>query len=111
MNNNQMESFNGNTLRQREKVTRSLKKDDSAILFRLRLYHNFVRPHLGLPDNTTLAQVAGIEAEDANSGRHSLRRPRLRLISSLIHSQVTPPPCGRSPELTSPCRALRLSIV
>ena len=54
MNNNQMESFNGNILRQREKVTRSLKKDDSAILSRLRLYHNFVRPHLGLPDNTTL---------------------------------------------------------
>ena len=55
MNNNQMESFNGNTLWQREKVTRSLKKDDSAILSRLRLYHNFVRSHLGLPDNTTLA--------------------------------------------------------
>ena len=111
MNNNQMEPFNGNTLRQREKVTHSLKKDDSAILSRLRLYHSFVRPHPGLPDNTTLAQVAGIEAEDASSGRPSLRRPRLRPISSLIHSQVTPPPCGKSPELTSPCRALRLSIV
>ena len=97
MNNNQMESFNGNTLRQREKVTRSLKKDDSTILSRLRLCHNFVRPHPGLPDNTTMAQVAGIEAENANSGGSSLRRPRLRLIYSLIHSQVTPPPCGRSP--------------
>ena len=46
------------------------------------------------------------------SGRPSCRRrPRLRPISSLIHSQVTPPPCGRSPELTSSCRALRLFIV
>ncbi len=104
MNNNQMESFNGNTLRQREKVTCSLKKDDSTILSRLRLYHNFVRPHLGLPDNTTLAQVAGIEAEDANSGRPSLRRPRLRLISSLIHSQVTPPPWAGHRNLPAPRR-------
>ena len=31
-NNNQMESFNGNTVRHREKVVRGLKTDDSAIL-------------------------------------------------------------------------------
>ena len=52
-NNGQMESFNGNAVRHREKVIRGLKKDDSAILTGLRLYHNHVRPHLGLPDGQT----------------------------------------------------------
>ena len=61
-----MESFNGNTLRLREKVTRGLKNDDSAIISGLRLYHNFVRPHLGLPDQITPAEAAGIQIEGAN---------------------------------------------
>ena len=63
MNNNQMESFNGATLRHREKVTRGLKKDDSSIISGLRIYHNFVRPHLGLTDNMTPAEAAGIHIE------------------------------------------------
>ena len=66
MNNNQMESFNGATLRHREKVTRGLKKDDSAILTGLRVYHNFVRPHQGLPNNQTPAEAAGIHIEGNN---------------------------------------------
>lgn len=37
LNSNQMERFNGNTVRMREKVVRELKKDDSAILTGLRL--------------------------------------------------------------------------
>ena len=45
MNNNPMESFNGNTVRLREEATRGLKREDSAILTGLRLYHNHVRPH------------------------------------------------------------------
>ena len=62
--NNQMESFNGNTIRHREKVVRGLKKEDSAILTGLQLYHNFVRPHLGLADPTTTpAEAAGILIE------------------------------------------------
>ncbi len=64
--NNQMESFNGATLRHREKVCRGLKKDDSAIISGLRLYHNFVRPHLGLPDQITPAEAAGITIQGAN---------------------------------------------
>jgi len=64
--NNQMESFNGATLRHREKVCRGLKKDDSGIISGLRLYHNFVRPHLGLPDNITPAEAAGITVEGVN---------------------------------------------
>ena len=65
--NNQMESFNGATLRHREKVIRDLKRDDTAIITGLRLYHNFVRPHLGLDDPTmTPAEAAGIQIEGAN---------------------------------------------
>ncbi len=64
--NNQMESFNGNTLRHREKVTRGLKKENSAIVSGLRLYHNYVRPHLGLPDNQTPAEAAGIIVQGDN---------------------------------------------
>ena len=64
--NNQMESFNGATLRHREKVCRGLKKDDSSIISGLRIYHNFVRPHLGLPNNMTPAEAAGITIEGEN---------------------------------------------
>ncbi len=64
--NNQMESFNGNTLRHREKVTRGLKREDSGIIIGLQLYHNFVRPHLGLPDDQTPAEAAGITVEGSN---------------------------------------------
>ena len=55
--NSQMESFNGNTIRHREKVIRGLKKDDSVILTGLRLYHNHVRPHLGLPGGQTSGEA------------------------------------------------------
>ena len=61
--NNMMESFNGNTIRHREKVIRGLKREDSAILTGLQLYHNFVRPHLGLADPTTPAEAAGIHIQ------------------------------------------------
>ena len=64
--NNQMESFNGNTLRHREKVCRGLKKDDSGILDGLRIYHNFMRPHLGLPGQITPSEAAGIQIEGTN---------------------------------------------
>ena len=65
-NNNQMESFNGNTVQHREKVIRNLKEDDSAILTGLRLYHNHVRPHLGLPDGQTPGEAASIKIEGSN---------------------------------------------
>ena len=65
-NNNQMESFNGNTVRHREKVVGGLKTDDSAILSGLRVYHNHVRPHQGLPDGQTPGEAAGIKIEGDN---------------------------------------------
>ena len=59
MNNNQMESFNGNTLRAREKVVRGIKKPDSAIISGMQIHHNFIRPHQGLGGDTP-ADRAGI---------------------------------------------------
>ena len=58
-----MESFNGNTVRYRECITRGLKKDNSAIITGLRLCHNHVRPHLGLPDGMTPGEAAGIHIQ------------------------------------------------
>jgi hypothetical protein len=60
-NNNRMERLNGE-LRDREKVMRSLKKDDSAILDGYRIFHNYVRPRMAL-DNKTPAEKAGINIE------------------------------------------------
>jgi hypothetical protein len=47
MNNNKMERFNGE-VRDGEKVMRSIKKEDTAILSGYQIYHNFVRPHTAL---------------------------------------------------------------
>ena len=66
MNSNQMESFNGNTVRLREEATRGLKREDSAILAGLRLYYNNVLQHQGLPGNMTPGEAAGIHIEGLN---------------------------------------------
>jgi len=65
MNNNQMESFNGNTLRAREKAMRGIKRDDSAILKGMQIHHNFIRPHQGM-DGDTPADRAGIRVLGKN---------------------------------------------
>ena len=57
-NNNMMERLNGE-FRDREKVFRGLKKNDSPVLTGIRLYHNYVRPHMSL-DGQTPADRAGI---------------------------------------------------
>jgi len=61
MNNNKMERFNGE-VRDREKVIRGIKKDDTPILKGYQIYHNFVRPHEGL-EGRTPAEACGIEIE------------------------------------------------
>jgi len=63
-NNNKMERMNGE-LRDREKVVRGVKKDDSPLLAGLQIYHNFVRPHMGL-NGMTPADKAGIEVKGDN---------------------------------------------
>jgi transposase-like protein len=63
-NNNRMERLNGE-IRDREKVMRSLKKDDTAILDGYRNFHNYVRPHMAL-NGQTPAEKAGIVIKGEN---------------------------------------------
>jgi transposase-like protein len=63
-NNNRMERFNGE-IRDREKVIRNLKKIDTPILAGMQIYHNYVRPHMAL-DNQTPAEKAGISVKGQN---------------------------------------------
>jgi hypothetical protein len=59
-----MERLNGE-IRDREKVTRNLKKEDSPILTGYQIYHNYVRPHMAL-DGKTPADKAGITVQGEN---------------------------------------------
>lgn len=64
VHNNKMERFNGEQ-RDREKVMRSLKKQDSPILKGMQIYHNYIRPHMAL-DGKTPSEKAGIKVEGQN---------------------------------------------
>jgi transposase-like protein len=64
MNNNKMERFNGE-VRDREKVIRGLKKDDTPMLKGYQLFHNFIRPHEAL-DGKTPADMCGLKVEGQN---------------------------------------------
>jgi transposase-like protein len=60
-NNNKMERMNGE-VRDREKVLRGLKKDDSAMLSGYQIFHNYIRPHEGL-NGKTPSEACGIKVE------------------------------------------------
>ncbi len=60
-NNNKMERMNGE-IRDREKVMRSLKKEDTPIFTGYQIFHNCIRPHMGL-NGKTPAEVAGIKVK------------------------------------------------
>jgi transposase-like protein len=64
VHNNKMERMNGE-IRDREKVTRNLKKMDTPILTGMQIFHNYVRPHMAL-DGQTPADKAGIKVEGEN---------------------------------------------
>ena len=64
MNNNKMERFNGE-FRDREKVMRGIKKEDSVMFDGYQIYHNFVRPHMGL-EGKTPAEKCGINVKGNN---------------------------------------------
>ena len=51
--------------RDREKVMRGVKKEDSIIFDGCQLYHNYVRPHMGL-DGRTPAEACGIKIKGDN---------------------------------------------
>lgn len=63
-NNNKMERLNGE-IRDREKVMRGLKKEDSPVISGYQIYHNYIRPHMAL-DGKTPADKAGIEIKGEN---------------------------------------------
>ena len=52
-------------IRDREKVVRGVKKENSPLLSGLQIYHNYVRPHMGL-EGKTPADLAGIRVEGEN---------------------------------------------
>ena len=64
MNNNRMERLNGE-IRDREKVMRGLKKEDTPILKGYQIFHNYIRPHEGL-DGKTPAEACGITVKGKN---------------------------------------------
>ncbi len=64
MHNNEMERMNGE-VRDREKVIRGIKKEDSPTLKGYQLFHNFIRPHMAL-DGKTPAEICGIKVEGQN---------------------------------------------
>jgi putative transposase len=61
LNNQKMERMNGE-IRDREKVVRGVKQEDSPLIKGMQSYHNYVRPHMGL-NNETPAGKAGIRIE------------------------------------------------
>jgi len=63
-NTNKMERLNGE-IRDREKVMRSLKTDDSPILTGMQIFHNYIRSHMGI-DGDTPSDRAGIKVEGLN---------------------------------------------
>ena len=59
-----MERANGE-FRDREKCTRGLKINDSPMIQGYEVYHNFIKPHMGL-NGKTPADMAGIEIQGKN---------------------------------------------
>lgn len=59
-----MERLNGE-FRDREKVTRGLKKKDSPLIDGSQIYHNYIRLHMAL-DGKTPSEKAGIEIRGEN---------------------------------------------
>ena len=64
VHNNKMERMNGE-IRDREKVTRNLKKMNTPILRGEQIFHNYIRPHMAL-DGRTPSEAAGIKVQGDN---------------------------------------------
>jgi len=60
-NNNKMERFNGE-VRDREKVMRGLKHKTTPIITGYQIYHNYIRPHMGI-NGLTPSEACGITVE------------------------------------------------
>ena len=62
--NNVLERMHG-SIREREKIMRGIKVDDTPIIPMNQIYYNFIRPHMGLKGKTP-AEAAGIGIEERN---------------------------------------------
>ena len=81
MNNNKMERLNGE-FRDREKVVRGIKKDSSVLFSGYQMYHNFLRPHMGL-DGKTPAEACGIKIEGDNKWMTIIQNAKIDQIFPL----------------------------
>ena len=70
--NNVLERMHG-SIREREKIMRGIKVDDTPIIPMNQIYYNFVRPHMGL-EGATPAEAAGVGIEEENKWMGLLRR-------------------------------------
>ena len=74
-NNNIQERLNGE-FRDREKVFRGLKNDASPAFKGYKIYHNYLRPHMGL-GGLTPAEMAGIEVYGENKWKTLIQNARI----------------------------------
>ena len=51
--------------RDREKIVRGIKTKDSVLISGYQMYHNYLRPHMGL-DGKTPAEACGVKIEGDN---------------------------------------------
>lgn len=85
MNNNKMERLNGE-FRDREKVSRGLKKNDSPLVNGYQIFHNYFRPHMALGGKTP-AEKCGIIINGENkwitmiqnASKKQLENPRVEM--------------------------------
>jgi putative transposase len=76
MNNNEMERLNGE-IRDREKVMRGLKKENTPILKGYQIFHNYIREHEGL-DGKTPAEACGITVEGKNKWKTLIQNASIK---------------------------------
>ena len=74
-NNNKMERLNGE-IRDREKVMRGIKKDDTALIPGMRVYNNFTKKHGGLGGKTP-AEEAKIIVDGPNTWKTIIQNASL----------------------------------
>ena len=74
-NNNKMERLNGE-IRDREKVMRGLKKDDTPLIPGIRVYNNFTKKHIGL-NGKTPAEAAKIHVDGPNTWKTIIQNASL----------------------------------
>jgi len=70
-----MERLNGE-IRDREKVMRGLKNEDTPIITGYQIYHNYVRPHEAL-NGKTPAEACGVAVKGENKWITLIQNARL----------------------------------